>query len=126
MQIGAVGAVGGGVSSSVVAPPVEPTAAASVPAPAPARSIASNPPFLNPAIAQIAARAAVSPTDQVLHGDAGLLVQSYGAVALLTGPVAAAAAYGLPLAPAVPAVAPITAYPKVQPPAGFSTSSGSR
>jgi hypothetical protein len=54
-----------------------------------------------------------SPTDSVAYGDSGLLVQSYGAVALLTGPIALTPAYGLPAPPAVTAVAPVTAYPKV-------------
>jgi hypothetical protein len=101
-------------------------AAAAVTAPAAA-------PFLNPAIPQIAdattfgaldtspvttvnpntvAPPAPSATDSVLHGDGAELVQSYGAVALLTGPLAAAQVYGLPAAPAVPAVAPVSAYPR--------------
>jgi hypothetical protein len=49
----------------------------------------------------------------VLRGDAGELVQAYGAVALIGGPVAFAAAYGLPPAPAVPAVAPVIAAPRL-------------
>jgi hypothetical protein len=51
----------------------------------------------------------VSPTDSVLHGDSGLLIQSYGAVALAASPLAVAALYGLPPKPAIPAVAPVTA-----------------
>jgi hypothetical protein len=95
--------------------------------PAPASSIfATAPPFLNPAIGHIAARAAlapqfvvsvaqpdVAPTDAVLYGDSGFLIQAYGAVALLTGPVALTPVYGLPTAPEIPAVAPITPYPSV-------------
>jgi hypothetical protein len=55
----------------------------------------------------------ISPTDSVAYGDAGLLVQSYGAVALLAGPLALTPAYGLPATPAVSAVAPVAAYPRV-------------
>jgi hypothetical protein len=55
-----------------------------------------------------------SPTDSVAYGDSGLLVQSYGAVALLAGPIAFTPAYGLPATPAVTAVAPVAAYPKVE------------
>jgi hypothetical protein len=106
-------------------------------------AITAAPPFLNPAIPAIAAAAAAttsvtttdadpaplpavtlvnpntiappapSATDSVLHGDAGELVQAYGAVALLSGPVALSAAYGLPATPAVPAVAPIIASPRL-------------
>jgi hypothetical protein len=96
-------------------------------APTPA-NVAAAPPFLNPAIGNIAARVAlaplfvvsaarpdVSPTDAVLYGDSGFLIQAYGAVALLTGPVALTAAYGLPTAPAIPAVAPITPSPPIVP-----------
>jgi len=54
-----------------------------------------------------------SPTDSVAYGDSGLLVQSYGAVALLYGPLALTPAYGLPATPAVTAVAPVAAYPRV-------------
>lgn len=90
-------------------------------------TVTAAPPFLNPAITAIAgqsvlgpapapsaqpASAPPSPTDSVAYGDSGLLVQSYGAVALLTGPLAAAAVYGLPRAPAIPPVAPVAAYPR--------------
>jgi hypothetical protein len=91
-------------------------------------SVVAAPPFLNPAIGHIAARAAlapvfivsaapqdVSPTDAVLYGDSGFLIQAYGAVALLTGPVALTPVYGLPTAPAIPAVAPITPVRPVGP-----------
>jgi len=54
-----------------------------------------------------------SPADSVLHGDSGLLIQSYGAVALAASPLAVAALYGLPPKPAIPAVAPVTATPRV-------------
>ena len=56
-----------------------------------------------------------SPTDTVLHGDSGEVIQAYGAVALLTGPVALTALYGLPQGPAVPPVAPVTTLPRVAP-----------
>lgn len=90
-------------------------------------TVTAAPPFLNPAITAIAGRSVLgpapapsaqpasappSPTDSVAYGDSGLLVQSYGAVALLTGPLAAAAVYGLPRAPAIPPVAPVAAYPR--------------
>lgn len=86
--------------------------------PAPATSIvAAGPPFLNPAIGDIAVRSSPppqeSPTDAVLHGDSGLLIQSYGAVALLTGPLAQTAVYGLAPAPAIPAASDITPYPRI-------------
>jgi hypothetical protein len=58
----------------------------------------------------------VTPTDAVLYGDSGFLIQAYGAVALLTGPVALTpVVYGLPTAPAIPAVAPITPVRPVGP-----------
>ena len=56
-----------------------------------------------------------SATDSVAYGDSGLLVQSYGAVALLSGPLAFASVYGLPPTPAVPPVAPVAASPRVAP-----------
>jgi hypothetical protein len=103
------------------------SAAVAVAERAPALSnVVAAPPFLNPAIGHIVARAAlapefvvsaalpdVSPTDAVLYGDSGFLIQAYGAVALLTGPVALTPVYGLPSAPAIPAVAPITPYPPI-------------
>ena len=106
-------------------------------------AVTAAPPFLNPAIPAIAAATAAttsitttdaapaplpavalvnpntvappqpSATDSVLHGDAGELVQAYGAVALVGGPVAFSSVYGLPAAPAVPAVAPVVAAPRV-------------
>ncbi len=108
-----------------------------------ATAITAAPPFLNPAIPAIAAATAAttsitttdarptalpatesvnpntvappqpSATDSVLHGDGGELVQAYGAVALIGGPVAFSSVYGLPAAPAVPAVAPVIATPRV-------------
>ncbi len=93
-----------------------------------AATVTAAPPFLNPAITEIADQTALGetltapvattpdaqpPADSVLQGDSGLLVQSYGAVALLTGPVALASVYGVPAAPAVPAVAPVAAAPRI-------------
>jgi hypothetical protein len=103
-----------------------------------AATVTAAPPFLNPAITEIAnltalgetltppvattpnallgpplAPAPASPADSVLHGDGGTLVQSYGAVALAGGPLAPASIYGRPATPAVPAVAPVTALPRV-------------
>jgi hypothetical protein len=54
-----------------------------------------------------------SATDSVLHGDGGELVQAYGAVALIGGPVAFTGLYGMPPAPAVPPVAPVSAAPRL-------------
>jgi hypothetical protein len=50
-----------------------------------------------------------SPTNQVLFGDSGTLIQSYGALALLTGPQAAAAyaPFAAPAVTAKTAVSPI-------------------
>jgi hypothetical protein len=146
MNVGAVGAVAGGIAPvyaalspylngvqrlsnaavaaqlSAAATSAAATAAAVAAPPAAASTGAVEPPFLNPAIAEIAARmtlaevltapVAITPlapppasaTDPVLYGDSGLLIQSYGAVALLTGPLNAASVYGLPVAPAVPAI----------------------
>jgi hypothetical protein len=61
-------------------------------------------PFANPAIDDIAAETTVNAS---LQGDAGLLVQSYGAVALAAGPLAPAPVYIQPLTPAIPPVAPV-------------------
>jgi hypothetical protein len=106
-------------------------------------TITAAPPFLNPAIPAIAAATAAttsvtttdanptvlpsvtsvnpntiappqpSATDSVLRGDAGELVQAYGAVALIGGPVALTALYGLPTAPLVPTVTPVDAAPRL-------------
>ena len=88
--------------------------------------VAATPPFLNPAIWDIAARAAlapvlavspaphsVSPTDFVLYGDSGLLIQSYGAIALFAGPLAIAPVYHRSPAPAIAAVPPLAPYPQI-------------
>jgi hypothetical protein len=60
-------------------------------------------PFANPAIDDIAAETSVNAS---LQGDAGLLVQSYGAVALATSPLALPPVYTQPVTPAIPPVAP--------------------
>lgn len=88
--------------------------------------VAATPPFLNPAIWDIAARAAlapvlavspaphsVSPTDFVLYGDSGLLIQSYGAIALFAGPLAIAPVYHRSPAPAIAAVPPLAPFPRI-------------
>ena len=74
------------------------------------------PSFLNPAIGDIAARASVtavtaSPTDPVLYGESGLVIQSWSAVALLVNPLNIFIAYGKPVAPAVSPIEPLTGYP---------------
>jgi hypothetical protein len=58
--------------------------------------------------AAIAVPAPPSPADTVLRGDGGLLVQSYGAVALSEQPLALAPLYTQPVVPAIPPVAPVT------------------
>ena len=84
-----------------------------------AATLPASAPYLNPAIADIAAHAAatsplVSPADFVLYGDSGLLIQAYGAVALLGGPLPLVPNYGLPLTPEVSPVAETAPYPPVQ------------
>jgi len=65
--------------------------------------------------AATAAQAQTSPTNSVLYGDSGTLIQSYGAVALATSPLAIPALYGLPTTPAISAVAPValTRIPRI-------------
>ena len=89
-------------------------------------------PFDNPAITQIAARVAVSftpagtaiaPTSASvaadnlagasLQGDSGLLIQSYGAVALIEAPLALAPLYVQPTPRVIPPVAPVRAVARV-------------
>jgi hypothetical protein len=123
MNVGAVGGLGSGTASVYAAlspflngvrrtandanaAPIQATAAPT----SAAATVATAPPFLNPAITQIATLTALGET---LHGDGGTLVQSYGAVALLAGPLALTSIVGLPTTPAVPAVAPVTAIPRV-------------
>jgi len=143
MNVGAVGAIasGGGSVYAALSPylngvqrpsdtaiPVQPDASAvtaSVAADDAARATAASAappgaPFLNPAIAEIAARAwfaglPSSATDPVLYGDSGLLIQSYGAVALLTGPLVVVPAYRRPVSPAVSATVSLAAYPRTAP-----------
>lgn len=80
---------------------------------------ASNSTFANPAIDDIAQqnaiqRAAINNSRAfVLNGDSGQLIQAYGAVALLTGPVAAITLLGLPPQPAITPVAPVVASPRL-------------
>jgi hypothetical protein len=128
VSIGAIGAASHAswpADATLKAAPVSVAAPAAQPEASPS-NIAAAPPFLNPAIGHIAARAAqapefavsaarpdVVPTDAVLYGDSGFLIQAYAAVALLTGPVALTPAYGLPSAPAIPAVSPIMSYPPI-------------
>jgi hypothetical protein len=134
------------LQATVAAKSAAATAAAVAARASAAATVAAAPPFLNPAITEIADQTAlgetltspvattpdaqpapvaaqppvlptaqppVSATDSVLHGDSGTLVQSYGAVALLAGPVALTALYGLPQAPAIPAVAAVPAIPRL-------------
>jgi hypothetical protein len=78
-------------------------AAAAVAANAQAAAIAAPAtPFANPAIADIAQQA------DVLGGDGGFLVQSYGAVALNEQPLALSPLYTQPIVPAIPPLAPVT------------------
>jgi hypothetical protein len=56
-----------------------------------------------------------SPTDPVLYGDSGLLIQAYGAVALLSGPLAIAPVYARPALPAISPVEPLSKYPRAAP-----------
>jgi hypothetical protein len=133
VTIGAVDAVasGGGSVHAALSPYLNglqrtsDTVAVEQPKPAAPRA-ADAPPFLNPAIGEIAARAAVarvlavsaapqpiSPTNFVLYGDSGLLIQSYGAIALFAGPLAIAPVYHRSPAPAIAAVPPVTPYPRI-------------
>jgi hypothetical protein len=66
-------------------------------------------PFANPAIPQIALRADLS-------GDSGSLVQAYGAVALISGPLAIARLYAPPSLPAIPPVAKVLSLARVRGP----------
>lgn len=150
MNVGAVGAIGGGTApvyaalspflngvrrtsnaaaaaqlqANAAATSAAATAAAVAARAQAAATVTAAPPFLNPAITEIATLtslgetltppALVTPNAQApLDGDAGTLVQSYGAVALLTGPIALTSIYGLPATPPVSAVASVTAAPRV-------------
>jgi hypothetical protein len=115
MSVGALGAVASAGSALDPAPNLSRAAADAPPVPPPAvtsTATATAPPFLNPAIGDIAARAANSPTDHVLYGDSGLLIQAYGAVALLTGPLNASPIYNAPVVPVIPPVARVAPYPR--------------
>jgi hypothetical protein len=93
-------------------------------------------PFLNPAIADIAVRATVvtsvagtavvatpaatAPTQSTspiasLQGDSGLLIQSYGAVALIVAPLTLAPLFTQPAPLAIPPVAPVPAIQRPNP-----------
>jgi hypothetical protein len=102
-----------------------------------AAAVTAAPPFANPAITAIGERIALgqalvppsavtpnalpgtsspvtpSPTDEVLHGDSGTLIQSYGAVALVAGLQTPPTALAQPVTPSVPATALVTAIPRV-------------
>jgi hypothetical protein len=54
-----------------------------------------------------------SPTDQVLHGDSGLLIQSFGAVALIAGAQTLPSVFTQPVTPAIPPTALVTSVPRV-------------
>jgi hypothetical protein len=118
MNVGAIGALGSGTAPVyAAAAPLQASATGATATVAvvaaraqAAATVVAAPPFLNPAITQIATLTALGET---LHGDAGTLVQSYGVVALLAGPLALTSILGLPATPAVSAVAPVTALPRV-------------
>jgi len=133
VNVGAVGAVGAGaesvarVSDTAAVPAITATAA---PVATPPSAVAATPsaapvaPFANPAIVRIAENVAfaalqagttVVPTaasspaspSAVLSGDTGLLVQSYGAVALVEAPLALPPVYAQRALPAIPKVDPV-------------------
>jgi len=111
--VGSVGAVGGAGAVDALSPYLNGVVRASdvVVAPQAATSAAPAPatpaqPYANPAIADIGQQAAIAAT---LGGDAGLVVQSYGAVALATSPLALAPVFTQPVVPLTPPVAPIPA-----------------
>ena len=54
-----------------------------------------------------------SPTNTVLYGDSGTLIQAYGAVALVAGTQALPPVYSQAVTPLVSAVAPVTGIPRV-------------
>jgi hypothetical protein len=97
VNVGAVGAVNASGGSVVVV--VETAAVATVTANAPvvAPSAATVAPFANPAISRIAENVAF----------AGLLVQSYGAVALIHAPLALPPMHEQPATPLIPKVDPV-------------------
>jgi|GEM_PF-3145715 hypothetical protein len=54
-----------------------------------------------------------SPTNQVLFGDSGELIQAFGAVALISGSQPLASVFAQPVAPLIPPTALVTAIPRV-------------
>jgi hypothetical protein len=92
--------------------------------------VTAAPPFANPAITAIGERIALgqslvpppavtpdalpsTPADDVLHGDSGTLIQSYGAVALATGILTPPPAFAQPVAPRIPPVSQVTPVPSI-------------
>jgi hypothetical protein len=66
-----------------------------------------------PLAAAATADAQPSPANQVLFGDSGTLIQSYGAVALIAGSQPLASVFAQPVAPLVAPAAPVTSVPRV-------------
>jgi hypothetical protein len=162
MNVGAVGAIGGGTpsvyellspylngvirTSNAAAAAQLQAAAAATSAAATQAAIAARaaatasttaaPPFANPAITAIGERIALgeslvppsavtpdallgapsfqqpSPADQVLHGDSGTLIQSYGAVALATGVLTPPPVFAQPVTPVIPPASLVTRVPR--------------
>jgi hypothetical protein len=54
-----------------------------------------------------------SPTNSVLFGDSGELIQSYGAVALVTGSQPLVSVFAQPVTPLIPATARVPSIPRV-------------
>jgi hypothetical protein len=102
------------VTAATTTSSVAATNAAAVAASAAANPPSSATPFANPAIDDIAQQTSINAS---LQGDAGLLVQSYGAVALLAGPLVYAAVYTPPVVPAIPPPAPVAPVARVTDPA---------
>jgi hypothetical protein len=128
VSVGAIGAApsGGGSVYAALSPYLNgtqrgPDAAGPAPETASAAvSVPAAPPFLNPAIVDIATRASIagdatSPWAPVLYGDSGLLIQAYDAVALLTGPLAIATIFARHVPPAISPIEPVTKYAGTEP-----------
>ncbi len=137
MNVGAVGAVSQGGAVYALSPFLSGTVRTSDAAAADATAVAApTSPFLNPAIADIAVRATVvtsvagtavvatpaatAPTQSTspiasLQGDSGLLIQSYGAVALIVAPLTLAPLFTQPAPLAIPPVAPVPAIQRPNP-----------
>ncbi len=94
--VGAVGAVDGSTAVYAITPYVGALAAHAAPAVRPVPAVVE--PFANPAIA------AIGKKTSVLSGDSGLLVQSYGAVALIVTRLATAPVYVPPVSEVIPRV----------------------